>query len=186
MDGFRFYTGALATDFVGTLGRRLAGGHERLTSPARLGEWLNQASLCPRKTNVTVKQLIEARALREAMYRLLLARMACAGPARTDIDLVNAWARRPLPTPQLTGAVDFTMVLTATRPVTGALAAVADDAIRLLSGPHAPALRACEAGDCGMVYLDQSQKRTRRWCSMRECGNRAKASAHRARRAGAP
>lgn len=45
-------------------------------------------------------------------------------------------------------------------------------------------LRRCPAEDCGWVFWDSSAKGTRRWCTMRVCGNRAKARAFAQRHAG--
>jgi predicted RNA-binding Zn ribbon-like protein len=39
----------------------------------------------------------------------------------------------------------------------------------------------CEGHGCTLVFLDQTNRRSRRWCSMAMCGNRAKQAAHRAR-----
>ncbi|MFN3320953.1 Conserved protein containing a Zn-ribbon-like motif, possibly RNA-binding [Aureimonas altamirensis DSM 21988] len=39
----------------------------------------------------------------------------------------------------------------------------------------------CADPDCGWVFLDETRNRSRRWCSMSDCGNRAKARAHYAR-----
>ncbi|GII92023.1 CGNR zinc finger domain-containing protein [Sinosporangium siamense] len=36
-------------------------------------------------------------------------------------------------------------------------------------------LKQCPDHDCGWVFWDATRSRTRRWCSMRVCGNRAKA-----------
>jgi predicted RNA-binding Zn ribbon-like protein len=36
-------------------------------------------------------------------------------------------------------------------------------------------IRRCPAGDCAWVFWDSSAKGSRRWCTMRVCGNRAKA-----------
>jgi predicted RNA-binding Zn ribbon-like protein len=47
----------------------------------------------------------------------------------------------------------------------------------LTEGPLA-AIRRCEGRDCGWLFLDTSRNRTRRWCDMRICGNRAKARRH--------
>lgn len=41
-------------------------------------------------------------------------------------------------------------------------------------------LKVCPA--CGKAFIDQSKTRSRRWCSMSGCGNRAKVAAHRERR----
>jgi len=44
-------------------------------------------------------------------------------------------------------------------------------------------IRSCEGTACVLVFLDRTKAHARRWCSMAVCGNRAKAAAHRARRA---
>src|SRR5215471_11994045 len=36
----------------------------------------------------------------------------------------------------------------------------------------------CEGETCGWLFLDQSRAGRRRWCSMADCGNRAKARRH--------
>jgi predicted RNA-binding Zn ribbon-like protein len=42
-------------------------------------------------------------------------------------------------------------------------------------------LKACPADDCHWAFYDRSRNRSRTWCSMSECGNRAKARSYRAR-----
>lgn len=39
-------------------------------------------------------------------------------------------------------------------------------------------LRGCAGEHCGWLFVDDSRNGTRRWCSMRDCGNRAKARRH--------
>jgi predicted RNA-binding Zn ribbon-like protein len=43
-------------------------------------------------------------------------------------------------------------------------------------------LRICAGNECGWLFLDSSKAGRRRWCSMADCGNRAKARRHYARR----
>ena len=43
-------------------------------------------------------------------------------------------------------------------------------------------VRRCAGSRCGRVFYDGTKNRRRRWCEMSICGNRAKASRHRARR----
>ncbi|QPP05317.1 hypothetical protein G4Z16_01715 [Streptomyces bathyalis] len=179
---FRFYTGALSTDFVATVGRRLAGGDERLTSAARLTEWLARAELVGPQKRVSDGDLQQARELREVIYRLVLARITQRPVTAADIRVINDWARRRTPAPQLSADEPFTLQTRDGDDVGTALGVVARDAIELVTSTRATSLRACEATDCGMPYLDLSQGHTRRWCSMKECGNRAKVAAHRARR----
>ena len=47
-------------------------------------------------------------------------------------------------------------------------------------------VRRCAAADCARAYLDATRNRSRRWCDMADCGNRAKAARHRRRAADAP
>jgi predicted RNA-binding Zn ribbon-like protein len=183
---FRFHTGALSTDFVATVGRRLAGGLERLTSPARLTEWLTEAELAagepvPADDAVTGRELQQAQDLREAIYRLMLSRIAGRPATVTDSRVINGWARKRLPAPQLNDDGSLAPQRLIAEDAGMALGVIARDAIDVLTGERAAYLRACEAADCGMLYLDLSQGRTRRWCSMKECGNRAKVAAYRAR-----
>lgn len=63
------------------------------------------------------------------------------------------------------------------------LAPFALDLARLMATADPRRLRTCAAEDCGLWFLDTSKGGRRRWCSMRRCGNRAKAARHRRRRA---
>jgi len=55
---------------------------------------------------------------------------------------------------------------------------VARSAADLLTEGPLGAIRRCEGRGCGWLFLDTSRNRTRRWCDMRICGNRAKARRH--------
>jgi predicted RNA-binding Zn ribbon-like protein len=52
-------------------------------------------------------------------------------------------------------------------------------AAELLTSGQLDRLRQCPG--CGWLFVDGSRSRTRRWCDMRVCGNRAKARRHYAR-----
>jgi predicted RNA-binding Zn ribbon-like protein len=45
----------------------------------------------------------------------------------------------------------------------------------LLTSVSRGLVRQCEDARCGWLFLDRSNARTRRWCSMADCGNRNKA-----------
>lgn len=56
---------------------------------------------------------------------------------------------------------------------------VARSAAELLTSEKADRVRECEDDrGCGYLFIDQSKNRSRRWCSMDSCGNRAKARRH--------
>jgi predicted RNA-binding Zn ribbon-like protein len=53
--------------------------------------------------------------------------------------------------------------------------AAALEAARILTSPEESArVRQCADDECGWFFLDTSRNRTRRWCSMKVCGNRNK------------
>ena len=59
---------------------------------------------------------------------------------------------------------------------------VARSAADLLTSDLLSRVRRCEDDrGCGYLFIDTSRNRSRRWCSMESCGNRAKARRHYAR-----
>jgi predicted RNA-binding Zn ribbon-like protein len=56
---------------------------------------------------------------------------------------------------------------------------LAQHALDLLIGDEPPRLHACASDTCRWLFLDTSKNRTRRWCDMKTCGNRAKARRYR-------
>lgn len=51
----------------------------------------------------------------------------------------------------------------------------ARSAVELLTGADPHRVKACPADEgCGWIFYDESKNSSRRWCSMRGCGSRAK------------
>ncbi|MGJ5756300.1 putative RNA-binding Zn ribbon-like protein [Streptomyces puniciscabiei] len=175
---FPFLGGRPCLDFVATLGKRHATPVERIPDPAALARWITEAGLAAEDgpVPVAVRDLTEARALREAVYRVLRAAMAAREPDASDVALVNEVAARPDLAPQL-GARRWT----ARHPARAALATVARDAVLLVGGPLLERVKECGNPDCSLLFLDDSQARRRRWCSMERCGNLAKVAGYRSR-----
>jgi predicted RNA-binding Zn ribbon-like protein len=175
-----FDGGRPCLDLVNTRRARHAEGVELLTGPDALAEWLGLAGFTTGP--VTAGNVLAAKALREAVDRVLLAEV----PERMDVDLVNnAAAAAPAPPPRLTVDGDRLRreVPPPKDPVAAAFAALAADAIDLATSNAS--VRVCAADDCGLRFADASPRRNRQWCSMSRCGNRAKARAHYARVQGA-
>ncbi len=57
------------------------------------------------------------------------------------------------------------------------LVPIAESAADLISYGNPANLRKCESSDCILYFYDTTKNHRRRWCSMTECGNRAKAAA---------
>ena len=51
-------------------------------------------------------------------------------------------------------------------------------AAELMTSKDLHYLRECASEDCEWLFLDTSKNHSRRWCSMKECGNRSKARSH--------
>jgi predicted RNA-binding Zn ribbon-like protein len=52
---------------------------------------------------------------------------------------------------------------------------------RMLAEEDLSDVKACEGASCTLIFADRTRGRSRRWCSMQICGNRAKQIAHRHR-----
>ncbi len=55
---------------------------------------------------------------------------------------------------------------------------IADAAAALLTSPRLALVRQCSGEECTWLFVDTSKNHRRRWCDMRDCGNRAKARRH--------
>ncbi|MFI9719884.1 CGNR zinc finger domain-containing protein [Streptomyces sp. NPDC052396] len=184
MLAFPFFGGRPCLDFVATLGRRHATPVERLPDPAALARWIEQARLGgpADEARVTTGDLAAARTLREATHRLLTAAMAGRAPDPADADQVNQAARRPDLVPQLALRDGRPELHTPSgQPVRAVLSTVARDAVLLVGGPLLDRVKECGNPDCSLLFLDDSQARRRRWCSMDRCGNLAKVAGYRSR-----
>ncbi|MFC4118158.1 CGNR zinc finger domain-containing protein [Nonomuraea zeae] len=173
---FTFVSGNLGLDLAGTVGRRRGEHIDLLGSPEDLARWAVSAGLLDEPPAADDDDLALAARLREAIYRL--ATSARTGSAYEEADrlVLNEVAGRP-PAGVLLGAGG----LERRGDLRSALSSTARAAAELLGGPHAALIRECEAAPCTRLYIDTSHRRTRRWCDMRGCGNRAKAAAFRAR-----
>jgi predicted RNA-binding Zn ribbon-like protein len=132
----------------------------------------------------------EARALREAVYRVAAALAAGETPEALEAADLESLNRRLAP---LLGETRLIASRSATPgglvPAWGGasddlarvLWPVARSAFDLLSGSAAGRLRECAGSDCHWLFLDRSKNGSRRWCAMSNCGNLAKARRHRAR-----
>ena len=177
MSDFRFGLGHVTLDFLATLGGRAGSRIERLAAPRDLDRWITEAEISAAPC-ASSQLLNDARELREAIRRVLDCARDGGRPRAPDLRLVNEWARRPVPAPQI--GPRFTRVSAGPDPVTGALAHIARESVEFVTGPELPRVRTC-AG-CTLLFIDRSRPGTRRWCSMERCGNRNKTAHYRQKR----
>ena len=179
--------GRPALDFVNTLRERWRRRVETLVTPADLELWLVRSGAMAESADLAVapEVLAEARALREAIDQCVTALVdgtptPAAAVKRIDSFLKFAGAR-----PALLLDADGVPVLGERgegHSPRRALGAIALDAARMLGDPAQRArVRVCASDTCSARFYDRSPAGRRRWCSMRTCGNEAKARRHRAR-----
>jgi predicted RNA-binding Zn ribbon-like protein len=179
---FTFWSGNLALDFAGTVGHRDTDRQELVGSPGLLADWVTAAGLLDEPPVLDEHDHAQAVRLREAVYRLAAAPLR--GWARTaeDVAVVNEFAGPAPVRPVLVVGGTGELRLSRTGTMGEVLADLARSAADLLGGPDAARVRECESAPCTRLYVDTSRGGSRRWCGMRECGNREKAAAFRSRR----
>jgi predicted RNA-binding Zn ribbon-like protein len=201
-------TGEPVLDFVNT-GSRLLARHadseaaeaagygpfgERLGSYADLAAWAERTGVVEPATARALKRhvskdarraaavLRRAIALREALYRIFTAGEAGVVAAPEDLATLQSEARDAGHHRELVQTPDG-YVLSWPRTVDPArvIWPVATDALDLLLSDELPRIKRCASDDCNWLFRDASKNRSRRWCEMSACGNRAKARRYQAR-----
>ena len=191
---------ALCLDFANTWGDRRRAESDRLRTYDDLLAFAAQtaaldrarlpalATAAERDGAAAASALERARVLRDAIYRLLSARARDGAPPPADLALLNEALRESLP--HLTLAPEgggFTWRWDDSTDLLAPLRPVVRSAADLLAGDELHRVRECDGATCTWLFLDRSRNRSRRWCSMESCGNRAKAARHyHRRRAGEP
>jgi predicted RNA-binding Zn ribbon-like protein len=176
---FKYGTGNVALDLVGTVGHRRTDVQELLAAPDDLARWVAGAGLVDKPVPVDVDGFAEAVRLREAIYRLAIAAIEGAAYRAADCRVLNHAAAGP--------AIRLKLAEDGSVRRSGDLDAVLGEigraAVELLGGPAARTIKECAAPECTRLYIDHSRVQARRWCDMRSCGNRAKVAEFRARHA---
>jgi predicted RNA-binding Zn ribbon-like protein len=192
--------GRLCLDFANTVsGDREVSPRERLRGyddlvafarltgaidEARARRLVGEARRRPRDAEAAFREAI---ALREATFRVFLARATSAEPDAADVailsaSLAGALAHRRLASHEGGFALEWDDDRAA---LDAPLWPIAESAAALLtSGAELERVRVCglhETQECSWLFIDNTRARTRRWCSMKDCGNVAKARRHHAR-----
>lgn len=186
--GLTLAGGAVAIDFVNTVDHRSASEpNDRLVSPEDLLWWGNRVGVL---TSGTVEDLLgsvhrnpsmadavlhRSLSLREACFRLFSDVIDDASGSTDDLARLNRELKE--------GSRHRRLSLEGSRFEWGweeisepaqLLGRIAHSGAELLASADLDRLGRCAAPDCDWLFLDVSRNRSRRWCDMAECGNRAK------------
>ncbi len=184
----------LCLEFVNTVAwRKSEAPEERLSSPLALLDWCAGFGLLDAGSASRLRARWEERrqeadvfhcqalALREAIYETFRCRIHSEKVPAEALRVVNAMLADAPPRVRLAPGDDAIgwWVGSATPASQGLLAPILWSTADLLTGPRVHRVRQCaDERGCGWLFLDESRAGTRRWCSMGECGNRAKAHRH--------
>ena len=191
-DGFLFVGNHLALDFVNTCPVQNGEAVELLPDFDALLRWFKAADLLSSDDVASLRrqwgessqarQVVEAmRELRERLRKEVLARERGSAVHRTAIDELNhLMAKHPMLTRlKARGSGSSTELWFDPRRPEDLFAPLAHSAATLFAEVDRNRVRKCR--QCVLHFYDTSKKGTRRWCSMRLCGNRLKVAAYASR-----
>lgn len=196
-EAFRFNAGWLCLDFANTVRfRPISDRLDLINDYSDLIAWAHQATIITageaevlgRSANASPREaaaaLARARALRESVYGLVSARAASLPPPPDHLHAFNRALARAMARAGLVPAGNrFEWGWPGTEPDLDRIGWwVARSAAELLTSPTLTFVRECAGYDCGGLFLDTTKNRSRRWCDMQTCGNRAKSRRHYERR----
>jgi predicted RNA-binding Zn ribbon-like protein len=189
---FELSGGALCLDFANTWADRgqpdtdKLRGYPDLIAFARqaglltAGEAARLAGRAEQDPEAAAAALALGRSLRETLYRTLSAIAASRAPAAADLERLNAALPEALSRLRLErrGSEFVWAWATPEDPLEAPLWPILRSAAELLTSAERQRVRECGGSTCSWLFVDRSRNRSRRWCSMETCGNRAKARRH--------
>jgi predicted RNA-binding Zn ribbon-like protein len=185
--------GYLCLDFANTIDWRLSerpedllssyadlavwSGHAGALSKAHVRQLVRESSKSPAKAAAVFRRALR---LREVIYRIF-SRIAGGGPpAAADLEELNRALSSSLSRMRLVashGSFEWGWEENGA-PLERPLWYIVQSAATLLTVGKLDRVRQCRDDLCGWLFFDASKNRSRRWCSMEDCGNRAKARRH--------
>ena len=188
--------GKLALDFANTESGR--GGAEHLDHLQTAGDliaWAAHAKIIGKKDAALARRMIKnqnklarhlvmrGRSLRDTIYQINSNVVAGTPPTKKLLHNLTAAHAEVLATATLTPQGDnYGWAWHPKAELTAAiLGPITRSALNLLVEADLSRIKQCRGNHCGWLFFDNTKNRSRQWCDMSVCGNRAKASALRAR-----
>ncbi len=180
---------ALCLDFANTLyGHRGTPLHEYLYGYRDLVIWSHHAGILDTAQANKLAQLGEleadkaerifrqAIALREIIFRIFSALASCKSPNSSDLSALNAARAEALAHSSINRTQHgFVLDWDEHGALDRMLWHIVISAADLLTSERVGRVRECSGETCDWLFVDTSRNHMRRWCSMKVCGNRAKA-----------
>ncbi len=188
--------GELALDFTNTESGRGGAKHlDHLQTAADLITWASHADIINRRDSALsllavkgqgrlARDLItRGRSLRETIYQVNSCVIAGRQPAERLLRGLTGTHAEMLTAATLTRRADnYVWAWDPKVELTAAiLGPITVSALTLLIHSDLSRIKQCHGNHCGWLFFDGTKNKKRQWCDMSVCGNRAKASALRAR-----
>src|ERR1039458_4762145 len=186
---FELIGGNVCLDFINTLDDRPSGEPKELLknyydmarfgkdtgilTPEQLDYFLEKVHLMPDEAQEAMRRAIN---LRESLYAIFTAVMNKQSAPQLAMDRLNANLHDATLHSRLVQREErlewrFDAMTSSCYAMLRPIARAAAD---LLASPDLALVRACSSPTCQWLFLDTSKNHHRRWCSMKQCGNRAK------------
>jgi predicted RNA-binding Zn ribbon-like protein len=187
-ENHRLIGGALCLDFANTLvGHGAVSRHEYLMDYRDLVLWsrhvhvltlteanslIREALRGPSKSIAVFKKAL---ILREMIYRIFSAVAHDTKPKQVDLNQLNASRLESFYHSSIIQAKKrFLLQWTDPMALDRMLWPIVLSATELLTSAEINDVKQCAGEECDWLFLDTSRNHLRRWCTMDECGNRAK------------
>jgi len=194
----RLVGGRLCLDFVNTVGGRKNDSsvlgdkledysdlvawsqHSGIVTAAEAARLIKESKQKPAAANTVLRRAV---ALREALHRIFKATVMEKVPRSIDLETMNDELLKARKNERLisTGEGFRWEWIGGEIALDRMLWPVAQSAAEFLSAGDFSRLRECGGEECGWLFEDTSRNRSRQWCHMQDCGNRAKVRRFRTR-----
>ena len=187
-ENHRLVGGDLSLDFANTLnGHALSPRHEYLHDCRDFILWSQHAGIltlsearillnkAAARSSSAERVLQKALTLRELIFRIFAPLAIGSEPDIHDLDLLNSiWQEGQRHARLVHSSSGFTLAWDDKSSLERILRTISVSAINLLTSENIRQIRKCAGKNCDWLFIDASRNHLRRWCSMEECGNRAK------------
>jgi len=131
----------------------------------------------PAEAEVTFKNAVS---FRRAVYRIFSAVVDKEKPSSIDMKTLNVELKEARSHMRISAAEKgFRLEWVDSENSLGRMLwPIAVSAAELLISENLKRVRKCATKECSWLFLDRSRNRSRRWCNMQDCGNKAKARRH--------
>jgi predicted RNA-binding Zn ribbon-like protein len=165
----------IALDLANTFNGPRDGAPEQefFNTPDDLAAWAVHAGVVGERLPLGARELAQTLELRAAVYDVFRAIAEAREPAEQELAVLARLHAEAVARARLVPAYELVW----DGEVLGPLAVAAVELLR-----HGPLDRVKLCDGCPWLFLDTSRNRSRRWCSMNECGARLKVRRYRARR----